>query len=114
MKTIIAGSRNITDTSLVLQACIDSGFQITEIISGKANGVDACGEGIAHEFNIPVKEFPADWPQYGRAAGAIRNEQMARYAEALIAVWDGRSSGTKNMIKITKQLKLKVFVYGNV
>ena len=113
MKTIIAGSRGVTDTGLVLQACIDSGFKIIEIVSGKARGVDTCGEEIAYEFNIPIKEFPADWSAYGRAAGAIRNEQMAKYAEALIAVWDGRSSGTKNMIKIAKQLGLKVYIHGS-
>lgn len=48
--------------------------------------------------DIPVKRFPADWDRHGRAAGPIRNCQMAQYADALIAIWDGKSRGTKNMI----------------
>lgn len=111
MKTIIAGSRDIDDIVLVLEAVTKSGFTITEVVSGKAPGVDTCGEEIAKEFDIPIKEFPADWARNGRAAGHIRNEQMAKYSEALIAVWDGRSPGTKNMIKIAKQLGLKVYVH---
>ena len=111
MKTIIAGSRDIDDVFLVTEAIAKSGFCISEVVSGKARGVDSCGEEFAKEFGIPIKEFPADWARYGKAAGAIRNEQMAKYAEALIAVWDGRSPGTKNMIKIAKQLGLKVYVH---
>ena len=38
MKVIIAGSRKINNTGLVLQACIDSRFIITEIVCGLANG----------------------------------------------------------------------------
>jgi hypothetical protein len=35
---------------------------------------------------------------------------MAKYADALIAVWDGKSRGTKNMIDEAKKLGLKVYV----
>ena len=31
---------------------------------------------------------------------------MANYANALIAFWDGKSRGTKNMIDLSKQLGL--------
>ena len=36
---------------------------------------------------------------------------MAEYAEALIAVWDGRSRGTLNMIRLAGKCGLRVFVY---
>lgn len=111
MRTIIAGSRNVTDYNEVLDAVIDSGFIITEIVSGTARGVDSIGESIGEEFNIPVVRFPAEWDRYGRhQAGRIRNKQMAEYAEALVAVWDGVSSGTKNMIDIATKLGLKVHI----
>ena len=35
---------------------------------------------------------------------------MAEYADRLIAFWDGRSSGTKDMIKIARLLGLYVEV----
>jgi hypothetical protein len=109
MKTIIAGSRTITDYWHVLCAVSRSGFEITEVVSGTARGVDKLGERWAECHNIPVKRFPADWSKHGKAAGHIRNAEMGDYAEALIAVTNG-SGGTRNMIEYAKKKGLKVFV----
>lgn len=110
MKTIIAGGRTITDYSLVLSALGESGFQPTEIVSGMASGVDTLAIRYAIEQDLPLKEFPADWTTHKRAAGPIRNRQMAEYADALVAIWDGESKGTKNMIETATKLGLKVYV----
>ncbi len=84
MKTIIAVSRDVIDHALVSKAILDSGFKITEVVSGGANGVDYLGEKWARENKIPLKIVNADWNMYGKAAGSIRNSLMAKYAEALI------------------------------
>lgn len=111
MRTIIAGSRTIKDYSVVEKAVKASGFTITEVVSGNAAGVDKLGECYGANHNISVSLFPANWNQYGRSAGPIRNREMAENADALIAIWDGVSRGTKNMIDVARKLKLKVFVY---
>lgn len=111
MKTIIAGSRGIVSPYVVAEAVRKSGFTVTEVVSGTARGVDQLGEHWAQRQRIPVKPFPADWDRHGRAAGYVRNQQMAQYADALIAIWDGVSRGTKHMIDIAKDKGLKVFVY---
>lgn len=110
MRTIIAGSRDITNYDDVLESVIDSNFQISQILSGGARGVDTIAIQIAKDFNIPYIVYNAHWEQYGKAAGFIRNELMAKSADALIAAWDGKSAGTKHMITIAKQLKLKVYI----
>lgn len=110
MKTIIAGGRTITDYSLVLSALRESEFQITEVISGMASGVDTLAIQYARENNLPLIEFHADWNTHKRAAGPIRNREMAKYGEALIAIWDGQSRGTKNMIEEAAKKGLKVYV----
>jgi len=110
MKTIIAGSRNIEEYQLVLSAIEASGFEITEVVSGGARGVDSLGEKYGLEKNLPIKVFPADWEQHGRKAGIMRNKEMAAYADALIAIWDGNSPGTYNMITEAESCKLKIFV----
>ena len=79
-------------------------FTITEVISGGAKGADKMGEEWAKQHNIPIKKFPADWKKYGKAAGPIRNTQMAKYGEALIAIWDGKSVGTEDILKKVKKL----------
>lgn len=114
MKTIIAGSRNIKDYNIVVQAikfAKNNGIIPTVIISGKAKGVDTLGEQYAHENNLPIEEFPANWKKYGKSAGVIRNEKMAQIADALIAIWDGKSIGTKNMIKNAKKYHLHYYIF---
>lgn len=111
MRVIIAGSRGITDYNLVKFAIKRSGFDITEVVSGTARGVDSLGEKWAQEFGKSVKQFPAEWDTYGRGAGYIRNEEMARYADALIAIWDGTSKGTKHMIDEAVKKGLSVFTF---
>lgn len=126
MKTIIAGSRHVDDYELVKRAIEESGFEITEVVSGVAKGVDTLGENWADANDIPVKRFPALWHKldvpgavvrtnsygkYNAAAGGIRNQQMAEYADALIVVWDGKSKGTGDMILKGHANQLKIFVF---
>ncbi len=111
MKLIIAGSRNITDYQILVNVIKLSGLNITEVVSGTAYGVDKMGERWAKENNIPIKQFPANWSAYGKSAGYRRNEEMADYADGLLALWDGESKGTKHMINIAKAQGLKVHVY---
>lgn len=111
MNVIIAGSRNVTEYSIVAFAIENSKFEIDNVISGKAKGVDELGEKWAKSRNIPIIEYPADWKKYGKSAGVIRNEQMAKAADALIAIWDGKSSGTFNMIQNAKKYDLKMYIY---
>jgi hypothetical protein len=111
MKVIIAGSRTITGYEYVKGLIEQCDIDITEVVSGGAKGVDKLGERWARENNKELSVFPADWERYKKAAGAIRNRQMAEYAEALIAVWDGDSKGTKNMIDVARDHKLQVFVF---
>lgn len=112
MKVIIAGSRNIINSQTVSEAYFDwCPFIATEIVSGGARGVDQIGESIGHFLEIPVTIFKADWDKYGKSAGYIRNVQMAQYADALLAVWDGQSKGTAHMIEAMKKERKPVFIY---
>jgi hypothetical protein len=111
MRVIVAGSRTYEDFPAISRAIEDSGFRITQLVSGACRtGVDALAEHWASYRNISIKRFPADWDTHGRAAGPIRNAEMAAYAEALIAIWDGRSRGTKNMIDEARKRRLPIFV----
>jgi SLOG family YspA-like protein len=111
MKVIIAGSRSITDLSTVIRAIVNSGFKITEEVCGCANGVDVLGSQWADINKIPIKHFPAKWDLHGRSAGYVRNQEMAKYADALVAVWDGKSKGTGHMIDIMVKENKQVFLW---
>lgn len=110
MKVIIAGSRHLDSYEEVDLAIKRSGFNITQICSGGSLGVDRNGEIYAMKHNISLRPFPAEWNKYRNAAGPIRNRQMAEYADALIALWDGESRGTKNMIVEAHKRNLRIYV----
>ena len=111
MKIIIAGSRDFFNYQLLKLKCdkilkkVDSSI---EIVSGEARGADKLGEEYAVNKKYRIKRFPADWEKYGKSAGFRRNEQMAEYADCLIAFWDSKSRGTKHMIDTAKSMGLSV------
>lgn len=111
MRVIIAGSRNATrlDVWRALELCPWSGF-ISVVISGTARGADSEGERWAEEHNVKIQKFPANWKKEGKRAGPVRNLEMAKNADGLVAVWDGQSRGTHNMIDKAIELGLRVFI----
>jgi len=109
MKTIIAGGRELTEEGLVEETIEDRvPWEITEVVEGGQTGVDTLARKWAQREDIPVHTFEADWDKHDDAAGPIRNEEMAKYAEALVAIRDGPSVGTENMIAIAKKHNLRL------
>ena len=106
-RLVIAGSRDFNDYTLLSKAVdkhlgdkVDNAKII--IISGTAPGADQLGERYAKERGYKLECYPADWGHYGKAAGPVRNMNMANVADDVIVFWDGESSGTKNMIETAK------------
>ena len=89
---------------------LDVPWQITTVVSGCASGADTLGERWALEHAIPIVKFPAKWTTYGKSAGPIRNREMAKYADALVAFRFPNSQGTQNMIKQATKFNLNAFI----
>jgi hypothetical protein len=112
MKLIIAGGREFKDYSMlqreVMKFILENDGKPGEvaIVSGKAKGADTLGERFATEWGFPVIEMPADWDTHGKAAGPIRNTEMAKIATHCIVFWDGKSTGSKHMIDTAKKYNL--------
>lgn len=116
LKLIIAGSRSFYNYALLdealtnLLANYDDLPKQIEIVSGHALVADRLGEIWAERHNVKVTTFPANWQLHCKRAGYLRNIEMAEYADALVAFWDGMSKGTKHMIDIAKSKNLQVRV----
>lgn len=121
MKTIIAGGRDFDRYDYLDEVLSFVSLPISEVVSGKQctvdpetkrrYGTDYLGEIWASTNGIPIKAFPANWKEHGKAAGPIRNAEMADYAQFLIAFWDGKSRGTKNMIEQMSSRKKPYLVF---
>lgn len=113
-RVIIAGGRDFSDYRL-LERTVDGflsgrGGEEIAILCGKARGADALGERYARSRGYRLQYYPADWERYGRAAGCIRNQEMAQNADALVAFWDGMSRGTGHMIGAARRRRLTVLI----
>jgi len=131
-RIVVAGGRNFHQYKLLICKLdkLLKDKKLTHeiyIISGKAPGADSLGENYAKLRGYKVKEYPAEWDNlngvdakfirtnnngqaYNVLAGHIRNEKMAMNADAAVIFWDGKSTGSKNMIEQAKKYKLIVRV----
>lgn len=108
---VIAGSRSCYDYDLIEEEVDDFIYSINpqeriQIYSGGARGADKLGELYASNRGYAVKIFNADWDNFGRAAGPIRNREMLKTADAVIVFWDGMSRGTSDCISRARELNL--------
>ena len=110
MKVLICGSRGVDDRAVVAQAVAESGMAPTHIVSGGARGVDTLARLYAQSNGIKFTEHVADWEGHGRRAGYLRNITMVDAVEAVIAVWDGESRGTKHSIDYATSQRKRVSV----
>lgn len=111
MKLLVCGSRSIKKKKFVYE-CIDhciedckrfQDFETTELIEGEAPGVDKITRIYGEKRGLPVIPMEADWKQYGKGAGKIRNKEMVDLCDKGIAIWDGKSKGTEHTISLLKE-----------
>lgn len=112
-KIIIAGGRDFDDYDYLIDSCdkVLNQYDNIELVGGGAEGADAMGKHYAELRQYNYKQFYADWDKYGKAAGPIRNKQMAEYGNVLIVFWDGKSRGSANMINQAKKFNHYIYIF---
>lgn len=116
MRVLVCGSRNWADRAAILREL--SRFpQGTTIIEGGCRGADRLAVGAAEELGFKVVEFRADWKQYGRAAGPIRNRRMLDEGRPdLVLAFHAdikKSCGTADMVRQARRAGVPVRVITN-
>lgn len=112
MKVIIAGGRDFIPEpkDIITLATLDNEHVFDEIVCGEARGADTFGKEYGKIMGIHIESFPADWNNYGKKAGPIRNEEMACYADAVIFFPGGK--GTEDMRRRALKRGLKILYDG--
>ncbi len=108
-RIVVAGCRNFNDydcAKIYIDYLIEKIRQNNEIIiiSGGCRGADSLGERYATENGFKIERYTAEWDKYGKSAGPKRNKIMVEYCDYVICFWDGKSNGTKSMIKYANKL----------
>lgn len=105
MKIAVIGSRTFSDFSLLESEL--KPLDISLIISGGAVGADRLAVRYANSQKIPCTIFFPDYQRFGKSAPIIRNHDIVKEADFVIAFWDSKSRGTLNAIMRAKKLRKK-------
>lgn len=97
MRVAIIGTRHVpyNITSIILPYIPENA---TEIVSGGAEGVDKAAEQIAQSLSLRCRIFEPNYNRYGKQAPLMRNLEIVRYSDEVLAFWDGSSKGTMQSI----------------
>lgn len=108
MKVAVIGSRHLLVKNLEKYLPEN----VTEIVSGGADGIDSCVRAYAKQNGIKLTEFLPDYNRYpGKVAPLKRNIQIIEYADVVYAFWDGRSRGTWYVVNNCKKMGKEVHVF---
>lgn len=111
MKNVaIVGSRKYPDLDEV-KAYVNRLPDDSVIVSGGAEGVDTAAVEAAEARGLVSLVFLPDWPRFGKKAAYIRNDEIVRAADQVVAFWDGKSKGTANSIELAKEQHKPLMIF---
>lgn len=94
---------------------LDAEFHFDVVIEGEAKGADSLARQWALDKGIAVERYPANWDEYGKAAGPIRNTQMLVSGKPDLVVAFSHditsSRGTANMVQQAKAAGVRVLLF---
>lgn len=108
MRYGVIGSRTFNNYDILFHVL--EKHYIYKIISGGAKGADTLAERYATEKGIPFEWFPPDYEKYGKKAPFVRNKEIVRGSDVIIAFWDMVSTGTKHSIDFATSIGIKSII----
>ena len=114
-RILVCGGRNLDPHKVAKTLEKNYSHMIDDIIvvHGGARGADEGADLFADKMGIEKDVFPADWKQYGKRAGLIRNREMLHSRINVVVAFPG-GKGTQNMIDISNKAgKIVVMVPGD-
>lgn len=112
-KVVVCGSREFEDYR-ILEKTLDKlleGIEVESIISGGCRGTDTLVKRYCLERRIIFTEVKPQYTLFGKGAPLKRNKQMAELGTSTIGFWDGKSTGTLDMLRKAKDAKHEYICY---
>lgn len=102
-RILVTGSRSWTDIACIERALYNEYLQMRDdgpviLVSGACpTGADAIAEHVWARYQLAIERHPADWEEYGKAAGFVRNAQMVDLgADVCLAFIRNESKGASH------------------
>lgn len=113
MKLAIVGTRHpaikYAEFEKLLLSKIDES-EITQAISGGAEGIDTYAKLFAGRHRIPLMEFLPQYSIHGKNAPLRRNTKIVREADTVIAFPSVTSTGTLHSIREAERMKKRLII----
>ena len=117
-KVLVCGGRAYKNTKAV-EAALDAEFERSAdgllVVHGGSSGADAIANAWvwgkkARGLNVGAEVHPADWARHGKAAGPIRNTEMALTFPDVVLAFRG-GEGTADMVRKARKHGLSVVCF---
>jgi hypothetical protein len=114
-RILICGSRFFSDIDAI-RSLVATFPPDTVVIHGAAPGADTYAGVCARQAGLEVEAYPADWKQYNKAAGPIRNKQMLDEGKPdIVYAFPGgpldKTTGTKDMVRQARAAGVETVVF---
>lgn len=106
-RVLVCGGRGYTDAARIAEVIGIFDPQAVTIVHGNARGADRTAANVALTLGFDVEAHPADWEEYGNAAGPIRNQAMLDTGVDLVVAFPG-GRGTADMTDRAKRAGVPV------
>jgi hypothetical protein len=117
MRVIVCGSRTWTDRGAIFDRLNELRPPLRIVHGSCSSGADKIADDWclrAHVLgeDVAAERYPAEWGEYGKAAGMIRNTRMASAGAELCLAFrmPGKSNGTDDMVKKARAAGIPVEV----
>lgn len=119
MRALVCGSRDYDDVEK-LQNTLDAvheNYHIDTVVEGEAPGADTLAREWAEAHGVTIEAYAANWKEFGRAAGPIRNKQMLVEGQPdIVYAFTNKplseSRGTRNMVTQARKAGIRTVVIG--
>lgn len=106
LKVIVCGGRKFADYQLV--RVVLQSLNLSVVVQGAARGADRLAARAAREIGVETVSCPANWDEYPRRAGIIRNREMLEHEPDAVIAFEG-GPGTANMVNIADKAGIAVY-----
>lgn len=114
-RVLVCGDRNWLDKDTIKTYLIQLKPEV--VIEGECKGADLLAKECAIELGIIVESYPANWQEYGKAAGMVRNKEMIIKGKPdLVVAFHNNidnSKGTKDMLAQAAKYKIPTILIGD-
>lgn len=112
-RVIVCGARNYRDWDHVQRVLDEVLVEDDIVVTGGAKGADYLANSYATLNDMELEVYPADWDNYGRGAGPIRNKYMAGLDDVRLVVAFPGGRGTASMVEIAEEYGIPVLEVGD-